>query len=273
MANPQEQAWQRQHDKGVLDSKRQQKDQEKYAAKQKAQLKAAALPQQKEMARYEAGKKGEMGKYEKDVKQRAGISGAEGDKMKARDLSSVRKQAMDLKKKIKAGDIKGVAKEAAFEAMQQLTARGLNAAWTNVYYIAPFLYIVFHWFCRYSHVNEDLRNMFCPFGSEWTGGGKVTKAAGAAGGMAGKAIEIVELIVFFICCLILAAAIFISMLPYIIIGYMIYQISELTLSWDSVKVLWSGLGDLWTLLGGKGFIVTGIKAVGKAILGALLGYN
>jgi len=103
------------------------------------------------------------------------------------------KSAKAALKNLKASDI---ASEAAEMGGQIVTAKILNAA--EVALVAPtvisnilgFIYINIHAFCRYSHVNMELREYFCPFGAEWTGGGKagIGKIAGGAGGTAAKGV-------------------------------------------------------------------------------------
>jgi len=102
--------------------------------------------------------------------QEAGITEFNFHSPKAliRDWKKVRAAAI----KLKSGGFSDLTMDMAAQAGQQFTGQLLKTAWTNIIdtFGVSFLYVILHWFCRYSHVNMDLREYFCPFGSEWTSG-------------------------------------------------------------------------------------------------------
>jgi hypothetical protein len=120
--------------------------------------------------------------------------------------------AQEVAEKLKKGDIKGVIQAGAATVAEVgaglATAQILKFMWLNIWWVLPLFYIDLHFILRYLCGVKA----FCKFGQEWTGGkikaGGVEKGAGQALEMAGQGAELVEIMVMFLCNLIVGAAIF-----------------------------------------------------------------
>lgn len=151
--------------------------------------------------------------------------------------------AQTAMEKLKKGDLRAAAKEissvAAETGGQLVTAQLLELMWLNVYWVLPLFYITFHFVARYLRGSK----FFCKFGEEWFSGSRVKTETGFGGEAGGQIInasfEILEIIAWVLCNLIVATLIFMIL---VIIYYLIYpcEIINFLNVWPIIKAIARG---------------------------------